>query len=193
MNETPSNVGLQMVRDDLADFPLYELPADYRFRAYREGDDLIWTKLHVAAEPYIEVTPALFTREFAASQDVLPDRMFIVETLAGEPAASITAWWERARYNPMERGRIHWVVVHPDHQRRGISKPMMTRAMQRLARSHSNAMLGTSSGRLWALKVYLDFGFHPDPVEMETKPEVAAAWRGVQERLNHPLLAKKLR
>ena len=35
-------------------------------------------------------------------------------------------------------------------------------------------MLGTSSDRTWALKVYLDFGFYPDPAEMKAKPEVAA-------------------
>ena len=193
MSERPANVSLQMLRDDVVDFPHYELPAGYRFRMYREGDDVTWTNLHVAAEPYIEVTPQLFIGEFGANRDVLPDRMFFVETSEGIPVASISAWWEGDRYDPRERGRIHWVVVHPQHQRRGITKPMMTRAMQRLARSHHSAMLGTSSERTWALKVYLDFGFHPDPVEMEDKPDVAAAWRQVQERLNHPLLARTLR
>ena len=182
-----------MIRDGVADFPLHDLPAGYRFRTYGEGDDRVWTNLHLAAEPYIKVTPDLFINEFHADRDALTDRMFFVETSEGEPAASISAWWERDRYNPTERGRIHWVVVHPDHQRRGITKPMMTRAMQRLALSHRKAMLGTSSGRTWALKVYLDFGFYPDPVELESKPDVAAGWRGVQECLNHPLLAENLR
>lgn len=188
----PMNVSVHMVRDNMDDFPMYELPAGYRFRMFGEGDDATWTDLHVAAEPYIKVTPELFIREYEANRDVLPDRMFFVETEAGEAAGSISAWWERDRNNPTERGRIHWVVVHPDHQRRGLTKPMMTRAMQRLAQSHPNAMLGTSSGRIWALKVYLDFGFYPDPAEMEAKPDVLAAWREVQERLNHPLLAKSL-
>jgi GNAT superfamily N-acetyltransferase len=185
-----TDVSVHMIRDDVADFPFYELPEGYRFRMYREGDDVTWTALQMAAEPIIQVTPQLFTSQYGNDLDALPDRMFFVETDAGEPAASISAWWERDRHNPLERGRIHWVVVHPGHQRRGITKPMMTRAMQRLAASHPSAMLGTSSARTWALKVYLDFGFYPDPAEMEVKPEVAAAWRGVQERLNHPLLAK---
>ena len=193
MSETPANVSVRMIRDDVANFPLHELPAGYRFRMYQEGDHHVWTTLQRAAEPYIEVTPELFTREFHTGRDALPDRMFFVETSEGEPAASISAWWEGDRYDPTERGRIHWVVVHPHHQRRGITKPMMTRAMQRLAVSHPNAMLGTSSDRTWALKVYLDFGFYPDPVEMESKPDIAAGWRSVQERLNHPLLAERLR
>jgi GNAT superfamily N-acetyltransferase len=187
-----SNVNLHMVRDDMVGFPLFALPAGYRFRMYREGDDATWTELHVAAEPFIKVTPELFVREYGGHLDVLPDRMFFVETDAGDPAGSISAWWERDRTNPGERGRIHWVVVHPNYQRRGLTKPMMTRAMQRLAMSHPSAMLGTSSMRTWALKVYLDFGFYPDPMEMAAKPEVVEAWRSVQQRLNHPLLARWL-
>ncbi|MGW0231549.1 GNAT family N-acetyltransferase [Actinopolymorpha singaporensis] len=193
MSETGGNVSVRMVRDDFADVPQHELPAGYRFRTYEAGDDRTWTDLHLAAEPYVDVTPDLFVREFGTDHAPLSDRMFFVETLEGEPAGSITAWWERDRHNPRERGRIHWVVVHPDHQRRGLAKPMMTHAMQRLAQSHPGAVLGTSTGRTWALKVYLDFGFHPDPDELASSPEVAAGWRGVQSRLNHPLLASHLR
>jgi GNAT superfamily N-acetyltransferase len=192
VNQVVNNVSFHMVRDDLATFPTYELPAGYRFRMYREGDDVTWTDLQMAAEPFIRVTPELFVREYGNDLDALPERMFFVETEAGEPAGSISAWWERDRHNPTERGRIHWVVVHPNHQRRGITKPMMTRAMQRLAVSHPSAMLGTSSGRIWAVKVYLDFGFYPDPAEVEATPQVAEAWHSVQQRLNHPLLAKFL-
>jgi GNAT superfamily N-acetyltransferase len=186
------DVSVHMVRDDVANFPLYVLPAGYHFRMYREGDDATWNYLQEAAEPFFKVTPELFVREYGEHLDVLPDRMFFVESETGEAAASISAWWEHDRNNPLERGRIHWVVVHPNHQRRGITKPMMTRAMQRLAASHPSAMLGTSTGRTWAIKVYLDFGFYPDPAEMEAKPEVVEAWRDVQQRLNHPLLAKSL-
>ena len=190
--QTNTNVSVHMVRDNMADFLHYELPEGYRFRMYRDGDDVTWTELQKAAEPFFEVTPELWVREYGKDLDALPDRMFFVETLAGEPVGSITAWWDRERHNPTERGRIHWVVVHPKHQRRGITKPMMTRAMQRLALSHPSALLGTSTGRIWAIKVYLDFGFYPDPAEMEAKPEVAEAWRALQEQLNHPLLARSL-
>lgn len=188
-NAPDPNVSFHMVRAHLRDFPHYTLPPGYRFRTYRPGDDAHWTALHQAAEPYFTVTPELWVREFSKHLDALADRMFFVENDAGEVVASITAWWERDRHNPEERGRIHWVVVHPAHQRKGLSKPMMTRAMQRLAESHPAAMLGTSAGRIWAVKVYLDFGFLPDPVEAATKPEVLAGWRAVQARLNHPALA----
>lgn len=188
-----NNVSVHMIRDDMLDFPIYQLPIGYRFRTFREGDDVTWTELQMSAEPYFHVTPELFVREYGANLDALPDRMFFVETEQGEPAGSISAWWKRVDDSEAERGLIHWVVVHKDHQRRGITKPMMTHAMQRLAQSHSSAMLGTSTGRIWAIKVYLDFGFYPDPAEMEAKPEVVEGWKLVQAQLNHPLLAKSLK
>jgi GNAT superfamily N-acetyltransferase len=172
--------------------PQYALPSGYRFRTYRPGDEAAWMALHHAAEKFFPVRPDLFEREFGQHLDALADRMFFVESATGEVVGSITAWWEHDRANPQERGRIHWVVVDPAHQGRGLAKPMMTHAMQRLAASHPAAMLGTSTGRTWALKVYLDFGFVPDAEEMVVKPEVRAGWQDLYARLPHPQLARAL-
>lgn len=187
------NVEVTMVRATLLDIPIYPLPPGYRARMYREGDAETWTAIQLAAEPFIKVTPELFWSQYGDALDALPDRMFFIETDAGEPAASISAWWERDRNNPDDRGRIHWVVVHPAHQRRGLTKPMMTLAMQRLARSHRAAMLGTHAVRPYAIKVYLDFGFLPDEAEMRAKPEVAEAWHLLATQLPHPELVRWFR
>ncbi len=187
---TPTgNVSVHMLRDDMAQVPQYALPSGYRFRRYRDGDDATWTALHVAGEPFIQFTPDIFVREFGQNRDALYDRMYFVETDQGTPVATITAWWARDKYTDDERGLIHWVLVHPEHRRHGLTKPMMTHAMAHLVRDYPTAMLGTSTGRIWALKVYLDFGFHPHPVEPAVKPEVTAAWQAVQDHLHHPLLA----
>lgn len=187
-----TNVDFDMVRDDMADIPEYHLPAGYRFRPYREGDEETWTHIQRAAEQFFPIADDLFARQYGPMADALPARMVFVESDDGDAAATISAWWETNRDTPNDRGRIHWVAVHPAHQRRGLTKPMMTWAMARLAQDHSAAMLGTSSGRIWAVKVYLDFGFHPDPAQMEQKPAVAAAWHSVQAQLGHPLLARWL-
>ena len=113
--------------------------------------------------------------------------MWFVETDEGTPVGSISAWWESGPDVPNDRGRIHWVVVHPEHQRRGLSKPMMTLAMNYMAEHHPGAVLGTSSGRPWAVKVYLDFGFLPDPTQL-VEPETLQAWRDVQSVIEHPEL-----
>ena len=64
---------------------------------------------------------------------------------------------------------------------------MMTLAMNYMAEHHPGAVLGTSSGRPWAVKVYLDFGFLPDPTQL-VEPETLQAWRDVQSVIEHPEL-----
>ena len=70
------------------------------------------------------------------------------------------------------------------HQGKGIGKAIMTRAMQWLAEEYDTAYLSTSSGRIAAIKVYLDFGFLPD-MEREESEE---GWTEVREHLKHPAL-----
>ncbi len=178
---------VQMERDGFAEVPQVALPAGYRIRLYREGDGAVWTGLQRAAEPFLEITDELFENEYGAHREALTDRMWFVETNEGVPAGSISAWFETGPNVPNDRGRIHWVVVHPDHQRRGISKSMMTVAMARLADSHPGAVLGTSSGRPWAVKVYLDFGFVPRQTQL-SDPDVRQAWRNLQSVIDHPTL-----
>ena len=181
-----------MVRDGFDGVPEFALPAGYRFRPFRDGDAAVWTALQRAAEPFFDIADGLFEEQYGPRRAALPERMWFLDTDGGESVASISAWWENEPPTPQDRGRIHWVVVHPEHQGRGLSKAMMTRAMTRLAQSHSGAVLGTSSGRLGAVKVYLDFGFLPDPTQL-VEAETLQAWRDVQSVIEHPELEPFLR
>ena len=49
-------------------------------------------------------------------------------------------------------------------------------------------MLDTSSGRPWAVKVYLDVGFRPEASDF-ADPTRLAAWHDVQRVIEHPALA----
>lgn len=183
-----ADAGVHMVRDGMSDIPQFVLPAGYRFRMYRPGDAAAWTQIQRAADTFQEIRDDLFAHEFGANLAALPDRMFFVDTVEGETVGNITAWWTPPQAPPPgARGLIHWVAVRPDHQRRGLSKPMMTVAMQRLAQEYTSAQLGTYTGRVWAIKVYLDFGFHPMPDEL-AQPEILGAWRKLQSSLHHPQL-----
>jgi ribosomal protein S18 acetylase RimI-like enzyme len=182
------DVSFDMVREHMHEIPQLPLPAPYRFRTYRDGDEATWLSVQRAAEPIIPMPDDFFQRQFGAHLDALPGRMFFVEDAEGRVAGTITAWWEHDRQDANGRGRIHWVAVHPDYQRRGLAKPMMTHAMNRLAQEYRRAMLGTSSSRVWAVKVYLDFGFRPDPAQLND-PAIAGAWRALQAQLQHPALA----
>ncbi|MEZ4640272.1 MAG: GNAT family N-acetyltransferase [Caldilineaceae bacterium] len=181
------NVSVHMISDPIGAFPVIDLPMGYSFRAYRTGDEATWNFVQRGAERFFEIEDTLFRREFGHDEAILAQRMAFVVAPNGDAAATITAWWQDDWRGRGRWGQIHWVAVHPAHQRRGLSKPMMTWAMQQLAASYPRAMLGTSTGRAWAIKVYLDFGFVPDPVEME-KPEIVDAWRILQEKIRHPVL-----
>jgi GNAT superfamily N-acetyltransferase len=103
----------------------------------------------------------------------------------GSDAGTITAWYDD-NFQGRRWGRIHWVCIVPQHQRKGLCRPMMTAAMNHIkALGHERAVLGTQTPRLAAIKVYLDFGFVPDVGDDEAR----RAWRLVKQELPHSGLA----
>jgi GNAT superfamily N-acetyltransferase len=77
------------------------------------------------------------------------------------------------------------VAVRPAFQGRGLGRAALSHALNRLARWHERAYLDTSTARLPAIKMYLDFGFVPDL----GPPGARDAWRAVRAALPHPALA----
>lgn len=181
------NISVELIADPITAFPVCPLPQGYYFRPYETGDERTWTAIQRAAEPFFAIEDSLFRAEFGNDETTIRQRMLFVERNDGAPAGTITAWWQDDWHGRGQWGQIHWVAVHPDHQRLGISKAMLSRAMEALAGQYPRAMLGTSTGRLWAIKVYLDFGFRPDSLGL-AQPDVVDAWHAVQRILQHPAL-----
>ncbi len=177
------NIGVRMIREHMENIPDIPFPEGFGVRNFRPGEGHIWTKIQRAAEPFFEIKDDLFQNEFGKNLPALEDRSFFVITDDGEEVGTITAWWN-PDWRDKEWGLIHWVAVHPDYQGRGLAKSAMTVAMKRLKQSHDRALLNTSTGRIAALKVYLDFGFCPD-LEPENSQE---AWEEVASVLAHPTL-----
>jgi len=177
------NYGVRMLREQMENIPDIPFPEGFSIRNYRPGEGHIWTRIQRAAEPFIKMDDGLFDREFGHHLEVMPNRSFFVITDDGEEIGTITAWWN-SNWKGMEWGLIHWVAIHPDYQGRGLSKPAMTVAMKRLKRSHDRCFLNTSTQRIVAIKVYLDFGFYPY-LEAENSQE---AWTEVASVLAHPIL-----
>ena len=176
------NYSVRMLRENMENIPQFPIPEGYAIRNYRRNEGHIWTRILKAGEPYMKIDDGLFDREFGRYLSVLEDRSFYLTTDAGEEIGTITAWWQNIDGEVW--GQIHWVVIHPDYQGRGLSKPMMSVAMTRLRQSHERCFLGTSTGRMAAIKVYLDFGFIPD-LSVENS---RAAWTEVASVLEHPIL-----
>lgn len=177
------NYSVRMIREHMEDIPQFPIPKGFAMRNYRPNEGAIWTRIQRAAEPHFDVDDQLFVREFKRDFRALEDRSFYLTTDAGEEIGTITAWWQ-PDLNGEDWGQIHWVAIHPDYQGRGLAKPMMSVAMAYLKRFHERSFLGTSSGRIPAIKVYLDFGFYPD-LERENSQQ---AWAEVASVLEHPVL-----
>ena len=173
------NLNVRMIREDMENIPQFPIPEGFAIRNYRRGERYIWTRIQKAAEPYIDIDDGLFMREFKRDLLAMEDRSFYLTTDTGEEIGTITAWRQDEGW-----GQIHWVAIHPDYQGRRLSKPMMSVAMARLKQSHERCFLDTSTRRIPAIKLYLDFGFIPD----HTHENSREAWTEIACVLKHPTL-----
>jgi len=53
-----------MVRANLDNVPEFTLPAGFTLRWYEPGDEAHWLRIHLAADPFNEITPELFRKQF---------------------------------------------------------------------------------------------------------------------------------
>ena len=177
------NISVGMHRPHMNDIPEFALIPGHTFRPYRIGESDIWTRVqNEANEPFGGISRDTFINDFSAHEELMPERSWFVMNEAGGEVASITAWWRDVREET--QGLIHWVAVLSECQGKGIGKAIMTHAMHRLAEEYDTAYLVTSSGRIAAIKVYLDFGFLPD---ME-RDDAEDGWADVRAQLKHAAL-----
>ncbi len=181
-------IQIVMIREHLDAFPRFALPDGFAMRAFGPGDRETWVDLHLAAELYVTVSGELFDREFGHDLPAMPRRCCFLLSPTHRDIGTITGWYDRS-YRGRRWGRIHWVAIVPGFQGRGLSKPMMTFAMDRLrSLGHRRAMLTTQPQRLAAIRTYLNFGFSPDM----TAPDAQRGWTLVRRRLAHPALDRIL-
>lgn len=171
-----------MLRADLRDILQYAFPEGYAMRSLRPGEGTLWTEIQRDAECWETIGDGLFAAQFGDDAQVIGQRCFFI-THGSDAVGVISAWFEPDLYG-QEWGRIHWVAIRPAYQGLRLAKPAMTHAMNTLAQWHQRAFLDTSTARIPALKVYLDFGFTPDL----TFANAERAWRLVKTHLPHPAL-----
>ena len=193
MSAAESNLPLRMSRANLDNVPVFALPDGFSLRWYQPGDEAHWLRIHAAADHYNEITSQLFRKQFgpegerglqsastgespsginSALQNLCERQCYLLDP-RGEVIATGTAWFnddfEGARW-----GRVHWVVIVPDYQGRGLAKPLMSAVCRRLRElGHDRAYLSTSTARITAIRLYLRFGFTP----MIRSVEDEAVWK----------------
>jgi GNAT superfamily N-acetyltransferase len=176
-----------MVRDLRSPIPQYALPQGFTCRLYRDGDIDTWVSIQRDGDELLQAGRETFQKSFGDDPLSLRDRSFFVVSPDGQDVGTATAWYDED-YHGDHVGRVHWVCLRPAWQKRGLGKPLMTKVLERLARSHDRCCLATQTSRVPAIRLYLRFGFTPDIRD----DEAADAWRRFQDAAPHASVAKAL-
>ena len=149
-------ISLAMRAASLEDLPVFALPSHCGWRFYQPGDERHWARIETSAGEFDRPEAALegFSQAFAGGK---PEERMLFLTDGGEPFATATAWRDHGA-----QGRLHWVGVDAAHQGMGLSKPLVSLALQRLREvGYRSAMLTTQTASWVSIKVYHRFGFRP--------------------------------
>ncbi len=171
-----------MIRPTLDGVPQCLLPQGFGLRYFRPGDETTWVRIWQAAEEATglsQITLDNFTSSFGGDLPGMEQRCLFLVAPDGEDVGTTTAWYDH-RFKGGSWGRIHWVALLPHWQGKGLSKPMLSAALNRMRElGHGRAMLTTHTRRLVAIRLYLSFGFQPD---LDT-PDGRRAWDMVRAAL----------
>lgn len=172
------NVSLEMRAKLTGKIPEFTLPAPYRLRMYRAGEELDWSRVQTGAEEFASEEDALkrgFDVSFKPDALLLDGRMFFVVDENDRPVGTASAWFDG------EGGMLHWVGIHADHQGKGLARPMIAAAVKRMQElGHKKAMLHTQPPSWVAIRLYMEFGFKPVWPKDERTME---GWKAVYEKL----------
>ena len=178
---------VSMLRPDLTNIMDVPFPTGYGIRSMTTDDIGLWTDIQRDAEPYQTIADTLFRKEFGDDLDAIKSRCFIVTNPNGLGVGTISAWYDN-NFRGQRYGRIHWVSVRPSCQGLGLGKAALSYSLKQLAQWHDRCCLVTSTQRVPAISLYLNFGFVPDL----TLPNALAVWSELATRLKHPVLEQSL-
>lgn len=171
-------IGLAMRLDSLEHLPTYPLPEAYGWRYFQPGDEHIWAEIETSAGEFETPEAGIVGfRRYYPTDEGLDGRMLFL-TDGGAPFATATAWYGEDDHG-MSEGRLHWVSVDAAHQRRGLSYPLVSLALNRLRElGHETAYLTTQTASWPAIKLYSRFGFVP----LVREDKEIEGWRIVGEK-----------
>ena len=179
-----------LLEREISDVPRYGLPAGYKFVPYSDGDRDRWIDIEMSAKEFTNYEQGLdaWNRYYANSLDILPQRMFFIENDKGEKIATATAFYDIYGRDTSGAGWLHWVAVKREYQGKGLSKPLITHALNIMKElGYSHAKIPTQTNTWLACKVYLDLGFLPVKENLEHSYE---GWRIIKALTGHRAIDK---
>ena len=129
-----------------------KLPAGYSIRTYQPGDEDAWAALMCAVDEQTDFAQA--KAEFIRRYLSAPERIFFAEDADGAVVGTAIAWDDGLRV-------LHWLAVHPEHQRKGVGRALCQTCL-RLFRREDNAApvyLHTQPWSWKAILLYISLGF----------------------------------
>ena len=204
---------VSMVRVSREPFPRFALSSGFSLAWYRPGCEAWWYDIQLHSDELTPITRDTFAKYFGqpshnprsrgrqsapsgelgssvpapvgqiteASQELARRQCFLLDA-AGHPIGTATAWFDN-NYHGQVWGRLHWVAIVPEWQRRGLGKALMSAVCTRLHELHpERSFLRTAPQRLPAIQLYLQFGFEP---EIRT-PEEQPVWEGILAQARVP-------
>lgn len=178
-----------MLEADIGNMPEIPLPEGYRYVFYQDGDRDQWIDIEKSAREFSAYEQGMdaWTRYYLSHTDELKHRMLFIENEAGEKIATATAFYDVFGKDTSGDAWLHWVAVRREDQGKGLSKPLITHAIQTMKQlGYTHAKIPTQTTTWLACKIYLDLGFRPIPQNLAHSRD---GWRIMKRLTNHPALA----
>lgn len=179
---------IRLIRDDLENIPHYELPSGYSFRFYQGESDIdVWIDIEKSAKEFISYSEGVrnFETYFGKYKELLYNRMIFVVAPNGKSVATASAYFEP--WDDESIGWLHWVAVRREYQGKGLSRPLISKTLETLkSLGYKKAKVPTQTTSWVAAKLYLDFGYRPEP---QNVTESEYGYRILNTLTSHPSLA----
>lgn len=172
-----------------------KLPSGYHFKQYDVSYKEAWIALHVALGQLESIAygRTYFEETFEAYPAELKKQMILIVNEEEKLVGTSSIW--RGNHFGEDRLRVHWVGVHPEHQKKGLAKALMLRTIQLYDdMSQSEPLyLTTQTNSYVAIGMYLRLGFEPymglRPVNFHAKEETfiqdnEKAWEIIYQKLD---------
>ena len=182
MDVTRDYIDVRMIRENLDGVPECPVPSGYSIRSYQSGDEDIWLRIQSLADKYNRVTADLFQKEFGTDAKVLSERQCFLYDGDNNAIGTASAWF--GDQEDQYLGRVHWLAVLPQYQGKGLAKPLLAAACDRLkSLGHCETFLTTQTCRLPAINLYAKFGFVP-AIDSDRDKQI---WKELAKHVKYPV------
>jgi Predicted acetyltransferase len=179
-------VKLQMLNKNLILPPKIETPTGYTIRMFKSGDEKNWARIAYEADEFDSINEAsdYFYKHFDQRIEELHSCCFFCCDKSGLPIGSATAW--DGEFDKIKIGMLHWVIVSQAHQGKGLCRPLVAAAIEKLCSRYKSAFLSTQTTSYKGIRIYLDMGFEPVEDDLDWKK----GWQLVWDATHHHKLEK---